>query len=77
MLAYDRTVEQVTSEQLLLNIERAKFYQPLHFTKVSSVSAPVRLSPQGGDSSAGRRGLVGPLFSVTAAENPIVTIIPI
>ena len=79
VLAYDRTVEQVTSEQLLLNIVRAKFYQPLHFTKVSSVSAPfdfrlrAGIVPPEGDA----RGLVRPLFSVTAAENPIVTIIPI
>lgn len=79
VLAYDRSVEQVTSEQLLLNIIRAKFYQPLHFTKVSSVAATFdfRVSagiiPPEGDA----RGLVGPLFSVTAAENPTVTIIPI
>lgn len=79
VLAYDRSVERVTSEQLLLNIIRAKFYQPLHFTKVSSVAATFdfRVSagivPPEGDA----RGLVGPLFSVTAAENPTVTIIPI
>ncbi len=79
VLAYDRSVERVTSEQLLLNIIRAKFYQPLHFTKVSSVAATFdfRVSagivPPEGDA----RGVVGPLFSVTAAENPTVTIIPI
>jgi len=79
VLAYDRSVERVTSEQLLLNIIRARFYQPLHFTKVSSVAATFdfRVSagivPPEGDA----RGLVGPLFSVTAAENPTVTIIPI
>ena len=51
----------------------------LHFTKVSSVSATFdfRVSagivPPEGDA----RGLVEPLFSLTAAENPTVTIIPI
>jgi hypothetical protein len=39
VLAYDRSVERVTSEELLLNIVRARFYQPVHFTKVSSVAA--------------------------------------
>ena len=39
VLAYDRSVERVTGEQLLLNIIRAGFYQPLHFTKVSSIAA--------------------------------------
>lgn len=79
VLAYDRNVDQATSEQLLLNIIRARFYQPLHFTKVSSVAATFdfRLSagivPPEGDA----RGLVGPLFSAMAAENPTVTIVPI
>lgn len=79
VLAYDRSVERVTSEQLLLNIIRARFYQPLHFTKVSSVAATfdfrvsAGIAPPEGDA----RGLVGPLFSATAAENPTVTIIPI
>jgi hypothetical protein len=79
VLAYDRTVEQVTSEQLLLNIVRARFYQPLHFTKVSSVAATfdfrvsAGIAPPEGDA----RGLVGPMFSATAAENPTITIVPI
>ncbi len=79
VLAYDRNVERVTSEELLLNIVRARFYQPLHFTKVSSIAATFdfRVSagivPPEGDA----RGLVGPLFSATAAENPTVTIVPI
>lgn len=79
VLAYDRTVEQVTSEELLLNIVRARFYQPLHFTKVSSVAATfdfrvsAGIAPPEGDA----RGLVGPLFSATAAENPTITIVPI
>lgn len=79
VLAYDRSVERVTSEQLLLNIIRARFYQPLHFTKVSSVAATfdfrvsAGITPPEGDA----RGLVGPLFSATAAENPTITIVPI
>jgi hypothetical protein len=79
VLAYDRSVERVTSEELLLNIVRARFYQPVHFTKVSSIAATfdfrvsAGITPPEGDA----RGLVGPVFSATAAENPTVTIIPI
>jgi hypothetical protein len=78
VLAYDRSVEQVTSEELLLNIIRARFYQPLHFTKVSSVAATfdflvtAGIAPPEGEAG----GLVGPLFSATAAENPTITIVP-
>jgi hypothetical protein len=79
VLAYDRSVERVTSEELLLNIVRARFYQPVHFTKVSSVAATfdfrvtVGITPPAGDS----RSLVAPMFSATVAENPTVTIVPI
>jgi hypothetical protein len=79
VLAYDRSVERVTSEELLLNIVRARFYQPGHFTKVSSVAATfdfrvsAGITPPEGDA----RGLVGPVFSATMAENPTVTIVPI
>lgn len=79
VLAYDRSVERVTSEELLLNIIRARFYRPLHFTKVSSVAATfdfrvsAGIAPPEGDA----RGLVGPLFSAAAAENPTITIVPI
>jgi hypothetical protein len=79
VLAYDETVQQVSSEQLLLNIVRARFYQPLHFTKVASVAATfdfrvtAGVVPPEGDA----RGLAGPLFNATVAENPTVTIVPI
>lgn len=79
VLAYDETVQRVNSEQLLLNIVRARFYQPLHFTKVSSVAATfdfrvsAGITPPEGDA----RGLAGPVFNATVAENPTVTIVPI
>ena len=78
VLSYDQTVTQVSSEQLLLNIVRARFHRPVHFTTVSSVAATfdfrmtAGITPPEGDS----RGLVAPLFSTTVAENPTVTIIP-
>jgi hypothetical protein len=72
VLAYDRSVERVTSEELLLNIVRARFYQPVHFTKVSSVAATfdfrvsAGITPPEGDA----RGLVGPVFSATMRRIP-------
>ena len=39
VLSYDQTVTQVSSEQLLLNIVRARYHRPVHFTTVSSVAA--------------------------------------
>ncbi|MBK5280493.1 MAG: hypothetical protein JJE16_00235 [Nitrospiraceae bacterium] len=78
VLSYDHTVTQVSSEQLLLNIVRARYHRPVHFTTVSSVSATfdfrmtAGITPPAGET----RGLVAPLFSTTVAENPTVTIIP-
>ena len=78
VLSYDETVTQVSSEQLLLNIVRARHHRPVHFTTVSSVAATfdfrmtAGITPPEGEA----RGLVAPLFSTTVAENPTVTIIP-
>ncbi|MCE3225142.1 MAG: uncharacterized protein K0S58_3322 [Nitrospira sp.] len=35
VLSYDQTVTQVSSEQLLLNIVRARYHRPVHLTTVS------------------------------------------
>lgn len=78
VLSYDETVTQVSSEQLLLNIVRARYNRPVHFTTVSSVAATfdfrmtAGIRPPEGDA----RGLVGPMFSTTVAENPTITIVP-
>ncbi len=78
VLSYDETVTQVSSEQLLLNIVRARYNRPVHFTTVSSVAATfdfrmtAGIRPPEGDA----RGLVAPIFSTTVAENPTITIVP-
>lgn len=79
VLAYDDTVQRVGSEQLLINILRARYYQPIHFTKVSSVAATFdfRVSAGIAPPEGEARGLVGPVFNATVAENPTVTIVPI
>ena len=79
VLSYDQTVTQVSSEQLLMNIVRARYHRPVHFTTVSSVAATfdfrmtAGIAPPEGDA----RGLVAPLFGTTVAENPTITIIPL
>lgn len=79
VLAYDDTVQRVGSEQLLINILRARHYQPIHFTKVSSVAATFdfRVSAGIAPPEGEARGLLGPVFNASVAENPTVTIVPI
>ncbi|WNM64132.1 hypothetical protein [Candidatus Nitrospira neomarina] len=81
VLEYDRTVNRVEAELLLLNIARARQYHPIHFTTVSSVAATFDFRTE-----AGILGRIGPSpedapvevgFSTSVAENPTVTIIPI
>ncbi len=80
---YDRTVSQVESELLLLNIARARHHRPVHFTAVSSVAATFDFR-----TNAGIRGGFGPVtdsserpinieYGASVAENPTATIVPI
>jgi hypothetical protein len=39
VVAYDRTVVELVSKQLLLNIARARHDQPIHFTAISNIAA--------------------------------------
>ena len=83
VLEYDRTVSYVEADLLLLNIARARHHRPVHFTAVSSVAATFDFR-----TSAGIRGGFGPVadsrdrpinldYSVSVAENPTITIVPI
>ncbi|HNP30216.1 MAG TPA: hypothetical protein PKK23_14315 [Nitrospirales bacterium] len=81
VLEYDRTVNRVEAELLLLNIARSRQYHPIHFTTVSSVAATFDFRVE-----SGILGRIGPSpedapvevgFSTSVAENPTVTIIPI
>lgn len=82
VLEYDRTVSYVEAD-LLLNIARARYHRPVHFTAVSSVAATFDFR-----TSAGIRGGLGPAtdsrerpinleYSASIAENPTITIVPI
>lgn len=83
VLEYDRTVSYVEADLLLLNIARARYHRPVHFTGVSSVAATFDFR-----TDVGIRGGIGhavdpseyPLgleYGVSVAENPTITIIPI
>jgi hypothetical protein len=83
VIEYNRTVSYVEADLLLLNIARARYHRPVHFTAVSSVAATFDFR-----TTAGIRGGIGPAtdsteralnleYSASVAENPTITIVPI
>ena len=79
VMEYDRTVSRVEAEMLLLNIARTRHFHPTHFTALSSVAATFEFQTNAGIAPAGSgtTSLVSPVFGVTAAEKPTMTIVPI
>ncbi len=81
VLEYDRAVNRVEAELLLLNIARARHHRPIHFTAVSSIAATYdfrldaaavgRFGPSPDDAPA------DVLLGASFAENPTITIVPI
>ena len=63
VIEYDRTVSYVEADLLLLNIARARYHRPVHFTAVSSVAATFDFR-----TSAGISGGLG--RAPEAAERP-------
>ena len=39
VLNYDKTANNVLSRQLLLNIARARYHDPIHFTGIANIAA--------------------------------------
>jgi hypothetical protein len=83
VIEYDRTVSYVEADLLLLNIARARYHRPVHFTAVSSVAATFDFRTSAGISGgfghiteAGERP-VNLEYSASVAENPTITIVPI
>jgi hypothetical protein len=79
VLAYDQSTTDSVSKQLLLNIARARYSQPIHFTSVSSITATYRFAVNagiGGAITGERGGLLVPSLAGTAEENPTVSIAP-
>lgn len=81
IVAYDHAVTNTLTEQLLLNIARAHNHQAIHFTGVSNIAATFDFRvnagatpPLGGITGGGN---LSPIFGVSVAENPTISIIPI
>lgn len=76
---YDTATADSVSKQLLLNIARARFNQPMHFTTVSSIAATYKFAFSAGTAAAqaGNNGhVVIPLLSGSEEENPTISIAP-
>jgi hypothetical protein len=79
VMAYDMTTADSVSKQLLLNIARARYNQPMHFTAVSNIAATYRFGVSAGVGPAltGDRGaLLLPSIGSAAEENPTISIAP-
>ncbi len=76
---YDRAVTNVITEQLLLNIARARHHHPIHFTVVSNVAATFDYRVSAGITAPQRDASPSllPVFTNTVAENPTVSIVPV
>lgn len=83
VIEYDRTVDRIEAELLLLNIARARHYRPVHFTAVTSVAATFDFRIRAGVLGRISRGvvpddsLVDLNYGTEVAENPTVTIVPV
>ena len=80
VVAYDKAAAQVQAEMLLLNIARARNFEPLHFTTLSSVAATFNFEATAGIAPGGAgetSTTFSPLFTATVAEQPTITIVPV
>lgn len=81
IVAYDHSVTNSLTEQLLLNIARAHNHQAIHFTGVSNIAATFDFRVNAG-ATPPLGGLTGggdlsPIFGASIAENPTISIVPI
>lgn len=79
-IQYDRAVNNIIMEQLLLNIARARYHHPIHFTVVSNVAATFdfRLNAGVGHLLESLSPItILPLAGGVVSENPTVSIVPV
>jgi hypothetical protein len=79
VIDYDTTTAQSVSKQLLLNIARARYDQPMHFTAISSIAATYKFTISAGTAPAQtgpNGGQILPVFNSSAEENPTISISP-
>ena len=80
VIAYDEAVTGAVSQQLLINIVRARHRQPIHFTGVSNIAATFNFQANVGaaPSPGGLAGaVISPVFGGSVAESPTISIVPI
>jgi hypothetical protein len=80
VMKYDATSTNILSRQLLLNIARARYRDPIHFTGIANIAATYNFQMSAGMTAAStgdKGGLLTPTFGIGAAENPTISIVPI
>ncbi|WP_246535049.1 hypothetical protein [Methylomonas paludis] len=78
-LAYNESISDVVSKQLLLNIARASLNQPIYFSGISNIAATLNFQANAGATPAlagNSGGLLMPLFGGSVSENPTISIVP-
>jgi hypothetical protein len=79
-LGYNQATADDISKQLLLNVARAKFNEPIHFTAISNIAATLNFEANIGVTPplTGDLGTtIMPIAGVNASDNPTITIVPI
>lgn len=80
VIAYDDAITESQSKQLLVNIARAQYHQPIHFTGVSNVAATFDFRFTAGATPAltgDASRTILPVIGGSVAENPTISIAPI
>jgi len=78
-MAYNESISNVISKQLLLNIARARYNQPIYFSGISNIAATLNFQANAGGTPAlaGSNGsILMPLFGGSVSENPTISIVP-
>ncbi len=80
VLNYDKSSNNILSRLVLLNIARARYRDPIHFTGIANIAATYNFQMNAGMTPAltgENGGLLTPIFGIGAAENPTISIVPI
>ncbi|WP_333876524.1 hypothetical protein [Methylobacter sp.] len=78
-IAYNESISDVVSKQLLLNIARASLNQPIYFSGISNIAATLNFQANAGATPAlaGNNGaILMPIFGGSVSENPTISIVP-
>ena len=80
VIAYDDAITESQSKQLLVNIARAQYHEPIHFTGVSNVATTFDFRFTAGATPAltgDASRTILPVIGGSVAENPTISIAPI